>query len=168
MPREDVVDVQAIGEGFCVSNVFQSNMVLQRDKPISVWGWADASENVTVSIGGNEQTTTAAEDRMWKVTLSALAVNPTPQTMTIKSGQTTLTLDNILIGDVWVLGGQSNMEFPLDRIENGELEIISANFPNIRILTVPAMNGPDKKPGFARLHEWSGWFGQHYRKGDWD
>ncbi|MCA9037623.1 MAG: hypothetical protein KDA91_20960, partial [Planctomycetaceae bacterium] len=74
MPREDVVEVQAIGNGLCVSNVFQSNMVLQRDKPISVWGWADASENVTVSIGGNEQTTTAAEDRSWKVTLPAMAV----------------------------------------------------------------------------------------------
>ncbi|MFY9255107.1 MAG: hypothetical protein WAO83_16780 [Fuerstiella sp.] len=168
MPREDVVEFPAIGEGLCVSNAFQSNMVLQRDKPIVVWGWADAGEEVVVSIAGHEQTATAADDRTWKATLPALAVNSTPQTMTVKNARTTLTLDNILIGDVWVLGGQSNMEFPLDRIENGELEIVSANFPNIRILTVPAMNGPEKKPGFARLHEWSGWFGQHYRKGDWD
>ena len=168
MPREDVVEFQAIGEGLCVSNVFQSNMVLQRDKPIAVWGWADAGENVVVAFAGHEQSVTAADDLTWKVTLPAMAVNSIPQTMTVKNAKTTLTLDNILIGDVWVLGGQSNMEFPLDRIENGELEIISANFPNIRILTVPAMNGPDKKPGFARLHEWSGWFGQHYRKGDWD
>lgn len=168
MPREDVVDVPAIGEDLCVSNVFQSNMVLQRDKPISIWGWADAGEKIVVSIGDNEQTTTAADDRTWKVTLPEMSVNSKPQSMTIKGDEKTLTLNNILIGDVWVLGGQSNMEFPLDRIENGQLEIVSANFPNIRVLTVPAMNGPDKKPGFARLHEWSDWFGRHYRKGDWD
>ena len=168
MPRENVVDVPAIGAGLCVSNVFQSNMVLQRDKPVSIWGWANAGAEIVVSFGGNDQTVSAANDNTWKVTLPTMAANAEPQTMIIKAANKTLTLDNILIGDVWVLGGQSNMEFPLDRIENGELEIISANFPNIRILTVPAMNGPDKKPGFARLHEWSGWFGRHYRKGDWD
>jgi len=168
MPRQDVVDVPAIGAGLCVSNVFQSNMVLQREKTMSVWGWAGVGEKVFVTLGENEQTATAGADRTWRVTLPAMAANSQPQTMTIRGEDTTLTLDNILIGDVWVLGGQSNMEFPLDRIENGQLEIVSANFPNIRVLTVPAMNGPDEKPGFARLHEWSDWFGRHYRKGDWD
>ena len=52
MPREDVVDVPAIGEGLCVSNVFQANMVLQRDKPINVWGWAAPGEEVTVEFSG--------------------------------------------------------------------------------------------------------------------
>lgn len=168
MPKEDVVDVPAIGEGLCLSNLFQSNMVLQRDKPVSIWGWANAGEELFVSIQGNEQTTTAAKDRFWKVTLPAMAASSVPHRLTVKGSKTTLTLENILIGDVWVLGGQSNMEFPLDRVENGQLEIVSANFPNIRILTVPALNGPDTKPGFPRLHEWSGWFGRHYRKGDWD
>lgn len=53
MPREDVVDVPAIGEGLCVSNVFQSNMVLQRDKPISGWGWAESGEEVSVTFVGD-------------------------------------------------------------------------------------------------------------------
>ena len=168
MPRENVVDVPAIGEGLCVSNVFQSNMVLQRDKPIAIWGWATPGETVTVSIREHKQTGTVAADRTWRVTLPALAANSDPQAVTVASAGNTLTLENILIGDVWVLGGQSNMEFPLDRIENGQLEIVSANYPNIRILTVPAQNGADVKSGFPRLHEWSGWFGRHYRKGDWD
>ncbi|QDT03772.1 hypothetical protein K227x_21570 [Rubripirellula lacrimiformis] len=168
MPKQDVIDVPAIGEGLCVSNVFQSNMVLQRDEPISIWGWADAGENVVVTFGGNEVATTASDDRSWKATLPALAANSEPQSMTVAGSNRGLTMDNILIGDVWVLGGQSNMEFPLDRIENGQLEIVSANFPNIRILTVPAQNGPQPKTAFPRLHEWSGWFGRHYRKGDWD
>jgi len=169
MPKKDVVDVPAIGEGLCVSNVFQSNMVLQRDKPISIWGWANVGEEVTVTIGANSQSATASDDRTWKVALPAMTASSDPHTLSVKgSNSKPLTLDNILIGDVWVLGGQSNMEFPLDRIENGELEIVSANFSNIRILTVPAQNGGDTKPGFSRLHEWSDWFGRHYRKGDWD
>ncbi|MGB7346337.1 MAG: hypothetical protein WBD20_19115, partial [Pirellulaceae bacterium] len=168
MPREDVVDFPAISESLCVSNLFQSNMVQQRDKPIGIWGWAKAGESVLVSFGGHEQLTTAAEDRSWQVTLPAMSASADPQAMMIKGASKTLKLENVLVGDVWVLGGQSNMEFPLDRVENGQLEIISANYPNIRVLTVPALNGGDKRRAFARLHEWSDWFGRHYRKGDWD
>ena len=168
MPREDVVEIPAIGDGLCLSNVFQTNMVLQRDKPVSLWGWADAGETVTVTFVGSDQTATADEDRSWNVTLPAMAASSDPRTLTVTSADETLTLENILVGDVWVLGGQSNMEFPLSRVENGELEIASANYENIRILTVPAANGPDNRPGFPRLHEWSSWFSRHFRKGDWD
>jgi sialate O-acetylesterase len=168
LPRENVVDVPAIGEGLRVSNVFQSGMVLQRNKPIHVWGWADAGDQVTVSFVGEEASATAAEDRSWKVTLPAVPAHATPQKMTVKGGDGTLTLDNILVGDVWILGGQSNMEFELAKVENGNLEIISANYPQIRILTVPYGQGPGLKKGFARLHEFSSWFGRHFRKGDWN
>ena len=168
MPREDVVDVPAIDEGLCVSNLFQTNMVLQRDKPIGIWGWADPGEQVTVDFAGQQTTAKAGKDRTWKVTLPAVPANSDPQQMTVKGKDKTLVLENILVGDVWVLGGQSNMEFELAKVENGSLEIISANFPEIRILTVPYGQGPEHQPGFARLHEWSGWFGRHFRKGDWD
>ncbi len=168
MPREDVVDVPAIGQGLCVSNVFQTNMVLQRDKPIHVWGWSAPGDQVTVTFAGQQASTTADEDRAWKVTLSALSANNNPQKMTVKGQSETLVLENILVGDIWVLGGQSNMEFELAKVENGQLEIISANYPQIRILTVPYGQGPELKRGFARLHEWSDWFGRHFRKGDWD
>ncbi len=168
MPKEDVIDVAAVGEGLCVHNLFQSNMVLQRDKPISIWGWAAAGEKVTVSFAGQTQTATADKDRAWKVTLAAMPASTSPQKLTVQGKNETLALENLLVGDVWLLGGQSNMEFPLSRIENGNLEIVSANYDNIRILTIPAQNGPDNKQGFPRLHEWSGWFGRHFRKGDWD
>ncbi|QEG39131.1 sialate O-acetylesterase [Roseimaritima ulvae] len=168
MPRENVVDVPAIGEGLSVSNVFQTNMVLQRDKPITIWGWAEPGEEVTVTFANQNSVAVAAEDRVWKVTLNALPANANPQTMTVSGKYETLTLENILIGDVWVLGGQSNMEFELAKVENGNLEIVSANFPQIRILTVPYGQGPEPTRGFARLHEWSDWFGRHFRKGDWD
>jgi len=168
MPREDVVDVPAIGEELSVSNVFQSNMVLQREKPIHVWGWAAPGEEVTVTFAGGKAVAASDTNRAWKVTLPAVPANSNPQQMTVKGKDKSIVLDNILVGDVWVLGGQSNMEFELAKVENGNLEIISANYPQIRILTVPYGQGPALKKSFARLHEYSSWFGRHFRKGDWD
>ncbi|MEZ5963672.1 MAG: hypothetical protein R3F56_07480 [Planctomycetota bacterium] len=168
MPKEDVIDVPAVGEGLCVHNLFQSNMVLQRDRPIRIWGWAAAGEPVTVSFEREEKATQAAADRSWSVTLAARPASTTPAVMTVAGSDRTLTLDNILVGDVWLLGGQSNMEFPLERVDNGWLEIVAARFDGIRILTVPAPQGPEARVGFPRLFEWSGWFGRHFRKGDWD
>jgi len=168
MPRRDVIDVPAIGEGLCVHNLFQSNMVVQRDKPISIWGWAEPGERVTVDFAEAKASSVASGDRTWRVTLPAMGASWMPFNMTIKGKDETITLENVLVGDVWLLGGQSNMEFPLSRIENGNLEIVSARYQDIRILTIPAMDGPDEKKGFPRLHEWSGWFKRHYRKGDWD
>jgi len=168
MPREDVIEAPAVGKGLCVHNLFQTNMVLQRDKPISIWGWAAPDEKVTVSFAGKKQTAVAAKDRSWKVTFPAMKANAAPKKLTVQGKDKTLNLENILIGDVWVLGGQSNMEEPIQHVEYGRLEIASANFPAIRILTIPAQNGPKEKKGFPRLHEWSGWSSRHFRKGDWD
>ena len=168
MPKEDVIEVPAIGDGLCVHNLFQSNMILQRDKPIEIWGWAKPGEVVRVLFAGKSKEAKAGKDREWKVTLPAMTANADPQTLNIKGKDQNLTLENVLIGDLWVLGGQSNMEEPLNNVENGKLEIVSANYPGIRILTVPAQNGPETKKGFARLHEWSSWSNRHFRKGDWD
>lgn len=168
MPREDVIDVPAIGEGLCVSNVFQTNMVLQRDKPVNVWGWAEPGEAVTVSFAGQQVKAKAAADRSWQVALQPMPANSTPQTMTVKGKTQTLKLESILVGDVWILGGQSNMEFPISKVDDGELEIVSANFPQIRLLTPPRGKGFDSVRSFERLHEWSSWSSRHFRKGDWE
>ncbi len=168
MPKEDVVDVPAVGEGLCLHNLFQSHMVLQRDRPIGIWGHAAPGEEVSVTFGDARASATAAADRSWRVELPARPASSAPATITVAGKDTTLVLDDVLVGDVWLLGGQSNMEFPLDRVDNGQLEIVSARYDELRILTVPAQDGPAPQTGFPRLHEWSDWFGRHYRKGDWD
>ncbi len=168
MPREDVVRVPAVGEGLCVSNLFQTNMVLQREKPISIWGWAEPGGKVTVSFAGQSVEATAASDRSWKVTLKAMEAQSAPQVMTIKGKDKTLKLENIVVGDVWILGGQSNMEFEIAKVNGGPLEIVSANFPRIRLLTMPIGKGFDSVKSFRRLYEWSSWFSRHFRKGDWE
>ena len=168
LPREDVVDVPARAEGLCVSNLFQSHMVLQRQRPIALWGWATPGEQVQVQLGADIASARADAEGVWRVELPAREAEATPQVVTIRGDRAELLLEDVLVGDVWILGGQSNMEFELAKVENGELEIATANYDQLRILTVPYGEGPELQRGFARLHEWSGWFGRHFRKGDWD
>ncbi|MEM9108993.1 MAG: hypothetical protein AAGC72_03125 [Planctomycetota bacterium] len=166
---EDLILVPAVGEGLCVSNTFQSNMVLQRDKPITVWGWASPGEEVTLSFAGNSAQAKADDQRYWEVELPAVEANADPQAMTINGESGQLTLDNILVGDVWVLGGQSNMEFELAKVENGHLEIVSANFPEMRILSVPVGESPTEDlRSFPSIYQWSDWSSRHFKKGSWD
>ena len=167
LPKQDVIEVPAIPAGLAVSNLFQSNMVLQRDKPLRIWGWATAQEEVTVEFAGNRQTAITGPDGRWQVTLPPTEASSVPGKLTVQGASSQLVLENLLVGDVWILGGQSNMEFELAKVENGALEIVSANYPKIRILTVPYGVGPEEKLGFARLQEWSDWFSRHFRKGDW-
>ena len=168
MPREDVVEVPAIGEGLSVSQAFQSHMVLQRDKPVTIWGWAESGEKVTVFFGGVGKETLANAEGKWEVKLPAMKASRQSRTLTIRGMGETFTLENVLVGDVWILGGQSNMEFALEKVNDGELEIASANFPEIRLLTIPQGKGFEAVRSFERLHEWSDWSSRHFRKGDWE
>jgi sialate O-acetylesterase len=164
----DRIDTPAVGTGLCVHNLFQSNMVVQREKPIPIWGWATPGEEVTVTFAGQSRISTAAADRSWKVDLPAMPASAEPRTMVVRGKGSTVELTNILIGDVWLLGGQSNMEFELAKLEEGPLEIISANFDHIRLFTVPQQNGPEIKQSFPRQYQWNDFFGRHFRQGYWD
>lgn len=161
-PANHLTVVPAIAEGLSVHNLFQSNMVLQREKPITIWGWALAGEDVTVSFAGQTQTTKAGTDRSWKVIFPAMPASGEPMQMKIKGKAATLTLDNILVGDVWVMGGQSNMQEPLMNLEGGDVEIASANFPKIRLLTVPSLVDNQEKKNFPRRQK------DKQPDGEWD
>jgi sialate O-acetylesterase len=84
VPGKDRIDVPAIGAGLCLHNLFQSGMVIQRDKPIRIWGWAEPGEKVTVTFGDQTQSATAAADRSWKVELPAMPVSSEPRTITVQ------------------------------------------------------------------------------------
>lgn len=94
--------------------IFSDNMVLQRDKPVYIWGKANAGTAVTVMFSSQQKTTTADTAGKWQIELEPLKFSGIPQDLIVK-GQTTIMLHNILIGDVWLCSGQSNMEYPLDR-----------------------------------------------------
>ncbi|QIL76895.1 9-O-acetylesterase [Hymenobacter sp. HDW8] len=119
-----------------VPKLVGDHMVLQRDKPLQLWGWADAGEAVTVSFRGKSYPAkTGGPGNKWTVTLPA---QPTggPYEMSIK-GSNTIQIRDILLGDVWLASGQSNMEWPLQQnVVNFKQEIAQANFPRIRLLNV--------------------------------
>ena len=117
-------------------SVVGDHMVLQRDKPLPVWGWADPKEEVTVEFGGSKVSTTADGQGNWKVTLPAMKANGKPQTLTV-SGKNKIELKDILLGEVWVGSGQSNMEWSVRGSKGGKEAIESANHPEIRLFHVP-------------------------------
>jgi len=116
--------------------VFGDNMVLQREKPIPVWGKADSGEKITVAFADQKQTTVADETGSWQVTLDSLPANKTPQSFVV-SGKNKVTLENVLVGEVWLCSGQSNMEWLVEKSANPEEEKAAANFPEIRHFKVP-------------------------------
>lgn len=115
--------------------IFSDNMVLQRNQPIQVWGWAKASESVTVTLNGVAAKTKADKNGNWKLSLKAMS-HGGPYQLVVK-GKNTITLRNILIGDVWVGSGQSNMEWTIKDTNHAKEEIANANHPQIRLFTVP-------------------------------
>lgn len=94
--------------------VFSDNMVLQRDKPLSIWGTASANEKITVQFNGQTKATYATAAGKWDIVLDPLKLSAVPTELII-SGTNTISLKNILVGDVWLCTGQSNMEYPMDR-----------------------------------------------------
>src|SRR5215510_6148320 len=106
-------------------DVIASGMVLQQGHRVSIWGHADPGEAVTVRFGGQSKTAIAAPDGKWLVKLDSLRANSTSQTMII-SGKNTIELTNILVGEVWLVAGQSNMQRLLSETANGEAAIAAA------------------------------------------
>ncbi len=142
-------------------------MVIQRDKPVDVWGWSTPGDKVTVTFAGNTVTGVAGRDRLWKATLPAMEASAKPALMTIEAKGDKVTLENVLIGDVWVLGGQSNMQWGIGGVNEGNLEVASANFPNIRMLTIPKIFGPELKADFPRAEGFSRITREEQYEGDW-
>lgn len=132
--------------------LFTNDMVLQRDKPLPVWGTATAGEKVMVNIGSQKQTTVAGADGAWNVTFQPL---PVMQNVRVAiHGQNTIELSNVAVGDVYLCSGQSNMEFGLSRVTNAEEEIAVANYPNVRLMTVPHQITGTRQKSFSEPAEW--------------
>jgi len=114
--------------------IIGDNMCLQQDMKDPVWGWASPDEKVTVTLGDQKQTATADKDGKWMVRLDLLKAGG-PVEMTV-AGTNTITVKNILIGEVWVCGGQSNMAMSVKSSKDADKEIPSANYPKIRLFMV--------------------------------
>src|SRR5579872_2819596 len=132
-PGQAIPAATAGGRPF-VSPIFGDNMVLQRGKPNAIWGWSDPGDTIRVTIGAHSATSVAGSDGRWLARIQPPKAGG-PYTVTI-AGRRTVELHNVLVGDVWLCGGQSNMALTLRFTRNADEEIKSANYPNIRFFTV--------------------------------
>ena len=114
--------------------LFSDSMVVQRGVRVPVWGTAAPNESVTVRLAGEEAKTTAGADGVWSVRLGAMRAGG-PYTMTV-AGANAITINNVMVGEVWLASGQSNMVFNLSTAANATQEIAAANYPRLRIFTV--------------------------------
>lgn len=115
-------------------NIISSNMVIQRDINANIWGTASSNEKISISFRGEIIKTKADKTGKWSVKIPTGEAGG-PFDLVIE-GNNTITLNNIMVGDVWVCSGQSNMEWPLKQAANGDYEVKKSNFKNIRLFQV--------------------------------
>lgn len=115
-----------------VSGVFGESMVLQRGAKIPVWGWASAGAEVAVSLDDQVQVTVADELGRWSVHLDHLQPGPS-RTLKIRQGAQVIALKDILVGEVWICSGQSNMEWPVKRARDAKRELADSEYPEVRL-----------------------------------
>ena len=129
--------------------VFTDHMILQRDMPVPVYGTAEPGEKVTVAFSGKEKSVVADKDGNWSVKLDAMKVSTAPAVMTV-SGKNKLTLNDILMGDIWICSGQSNMEWVLGACNRPD-DLAQANVPMIRLYQMRGTAAPTPRTEFNCL-----------------
>jgi sialate O-acetylesterase len=125
------------------AGLFTDHMVLQRDQPVTIWGTADPGESITVTLAAQSKTTVADPDGRWSLKFDPLKAGGEPLTLTAKSAarDQQATVSDVLVGDVWLCSGQSNMHFQMKSVENAPQEIAGMNHPNVRFFTVKQQFG---------------------------
>jgi len=125
-----------------VSSFFGDHMVLQRDQPLPVWGKAAPDEEVNVTFRDASATAITNEAGEWLVKLPPVDLGE-PASLQIKSGNETVVFDDVLVGEVWICSGQSNMDWSVLKSDDAEAEIAAANYPSIRLFDIPRRYSPD-------------------------
>jgi sialate O-acetylesterase len=127
--------------------IFGPHMVLQRGQKDKVWGTAEPGERVVVAIAGQEKATEAGPDGKWSVTLDPLPAGG-PHSLSISGKKDTVVFDDVLVGEVWICSGQSNMEWPVSQSNDGDLEALTARWPKIRLISVPKVGTQEPQSDF--------------------
>ena len=127
-------DLKTRKQSLKLPQIFGSHMILQADAAIPIWGTAGADAKVTIALGDEVQQVIASESGDWSVRLLARKATSVPVALSIESGGERVQYDDVLIGEVWICAGQSNMEWPLSQSVNGQSELTQAARPNLRLL----------------------------------
>jgi sialate O-acetylesterase len=142
-----------------VHSIFASNMVIQRGKPILVWGWAAPGKTISVQFGSEKaEAKPSGEKGRWEVTFPAREASAEPQTLVVSSGEEKVEMANIVIGDVWVMSGQSNMAFALQGVLENDIESAQGNLPLLRFFSLSTNEQPSPQDDIpAEKIETQGW-----------
>ncbi|MEP3478084.1 MAG: sialate O-acetylesterase [Fuerstiella sp.] len=132
--------------------LFSDSMVIQRDQPVKVWGWATAGSEVKVAIDGQQHIATADDRGKWTTDLSKMPAGG-PYTLTVSDDTDTVTIKDILVGEVWLCSGQSNMAMTVARSKNAAKETANAKHPQIRMFKVTS--GHSMAPKEKCAGEWT-------------
>ena len=119
-----------------LASLFSDGMVLQREQKVAVWGWADAGAEVTVSFAGQQVSGRAAADGKFMVRLEAMQASAEPAILIVSAGDEKVEISNVLVGEVWLCSGQSNMQMAVKEAKDYEIEKASADYPLLRMFTV--------------------------------
>ncbi|MEM7143600.1 MAG: sialate O-acetylesterase [Verrucomicrobiota bacterium] len=138
-------------EVLAAAPIFGDHMVLQRDLELPVWGVAEPGAKVTVSFGGKEFEGGARDDGQWRVVLDAQEASAEPREMVVTSGDLELKFEDVLVGEVWLCSGQSNMAFKVGKTTGAEEAIAGATNENLRLNTSAGWSvaSPESVPGFS-------------------
>jgi sialate O-acetylesterase len=137
-------------EGFAevkMPAIFGDHMVLQQGIKGQLWGAAESGERVTVTFAGQAVTTEADADGRWRVELAPMSASATGRTLMV-TGKNVLRFEDVLVGEVWLCSGQSNMELQPGWTDKGAQEIKAANFPRIRMITIPKVTAQTPQTNF--------------------
>lgn len=126
--------------------IFSDHMVLQRDLANPIWGWAEPGEEVVVALDGKTKSTKANADKTWRVVLDPLPAGG-PHKIVIE-GKNRIAIEDVLVGEVWVCSGQSNMQWPAGATRDADLARITANYPQLRMITVPVKGTQEPQSDF--------------------
>ena len=127
--------------------VIGDRMVLQRRQANPIWGWDSPGAKITVTFAGQSHTATAGADGRWSVKLAALEASAEPRTLRI-AGSSARDIKDVLVGEVWMCSGQSNMQWSISQVYNGDLEALASSFPNLRIISVPQVGTQELQKDF--------------------
>ena len=138
--------VSSVSADVKLPSIFSDNMVLQQQLDNKVWGWADAGEEVTVKFAGNEYKTKANDKGDWSLKLKAMKYGG-PYELSV-AGKNSITFKDVLVGEVWVCSGQSNMGWTVNNSVDPDLEKLMAKYPNIRLLKIPLVGTQEPQKDF--------------------
>ena len=156
---------------FKLASIFTDKMVLQRDIPVLVWGVANPGEKVSVSFAGQHQSATTGADGKWRVKLDPLQACAESRELVVTGANSNLKVSDVLVGEVWLCSGQSNMEWALGRCTGGPEAVAASANPQLRLCTIPhnsqmapqedvttkwVQSGPDTTKYFSAIAWWFG------------